>query len=196
MTYKARQAVEEIVANIVHHGYAERDGSILVQADVEPRHLRIIIEDSGEKFDLRSLDTPEDIQKPLDQRSSGGLGVFLVLQNVDGYEHEYVNGRNRNILYFNRERDIHKTSTAQIESKTHQISRITLEFVSGLVKVREDSDTVGQVIDRVVAALAESGIELSADVRPFVDKLKESVAKNRIRQRSHGREVAAVPALD
>jgi anti-sigma regulatory factor (Ser/Thr protein kinase) len=48
------------------------------------------------------MQRPEQIDLPLAERPIGGLGVFLAMENVDEFRHEYVDDRNRNILVMRR----------------------------------------------------------------------------------------------
>jgi anti-sigma regulatory factor (Ser/Thr protein kinase) len=102
--YRLRLAVDEIVTNIVTHGYAAAglEGTVDLQAEVEEEALTILVEDTGVAFDPRQHATPDDLDLPLEQRHMGGLGVYLVIQNVDQFLYERVGDRNRNIFVMNR----------------------------------------------------------------------------------------------
>src|SRR5438874_633297 len=83
--YKLRLAVDEIVTNIVVHGYAESglSGDVRIDPQVSGTELRLIVEDTGVPFDPFSLAPPGDLDKPLEEREIGGLGVYLAIENVD-----------------------------------------------------------------------------------------------------------------
>lgn len=102
--YRLRLAVDEIATNIITHGYAEsgQTGEVTVLAEVTSQALRIILEDTSPPFDPRRLGRPEQLDQPADTRPVGGLGVFLTLRNVDWFEYEYANSRNRNIFVMQR----------------------------------------------------------------------------------------------
>lgn len=103
-TYRLRLAVDEIATNIVVHGYDEAGltGNILVLSDMDQKILTITLEDTSPAFDPRQLGRPEHINKPVEERPIGGLGIFLTLENVDKFDYEYANHRNRNIFVVNR----------------------------------------------------------------------------------------------
>ena len=103
-TYRLRLAVDEIATNIVVHGYDEAglSGQILVLSEIDAEALTIILEDNSPAFDPRQLGRPDHIDKPVEERPIGGLGIFLTLENVDRFDYEYVNNRNRNIFVVNR----------------------------------------------------------------------------------------------
>ena len=58
--------------------------------------FEILIEDNGPQFDPH-FETPRDIQvsTPINEKSVGGLGLFLVQQSVDQANYEWANKRNR-----------------------------------------------------------------------------------------------------
>jgi anti-sigma regulatory factor (Ser/Thr protein kinase) len=101
-TFKLHLAVEEIVANIVFHGYKDQDlpGSIRVYAILESQRLVIILEDSGDQFDPHQSQplTEKELQQNVEKRAVGGLGIFLALQNVDEFFYEWKNNLNVNSL--------------------------------------------------------------------------------------------------
>ncbi len=103
--YKLRLSIDEIATNIILHGYEEagRSGVIDLKATITQQALTIILEDTGTPYNPFHQMGPDetDLQKPLDERSIGGLGVFLALDGVDKFTYDYVNGRNRNSLMLN-----------------------------------------------------------------------------------------------
>ena len=105
VSYRLRLAVDEVATNSIIHGYAETGltGNIVVVSEINHETLTIILEDTAPFFDLRSLaERPDHIDKPVEDRPIGGLGVYLTIQNVDKFDYEYVNHRNRNIFIVNR----------------------------------------------------------------------------------------------
>jgi anti-sigma regulatory factor (Ser/Thr protein kinase) len=103
-TYRLRLAVDEIATNIITHGYADadRDGDVVVGASLDDAHLVISLEDWAPAFDPREQQDPDHIDKPSDERPIGGLGVFLALKSVDGFDYDYTDNKNRNTLIMNR----------------------------------------------------------------------------------------------
>jgi anti-sigma regulatory factor (Ser/Thr protein kinase) len=102
--YKLRLAVDEIVTNIITHGYEESGltGDVVLSSTVDDKALTISVEDTAVEFDPHSLERPEDIDKPLEERGVGGLGVFLAFENVDEFRYERDGNKNRNIFVMNR----------------------------------------------------------------------------------------------
>lgn len=97
-------AIDELVTNVVTHGYAEAGlhGDVAVQAHVDTQTLTITVEDCGVPFDPLQKTTPDHLERPLEERPIGGLGIYLVLENVDEFRYEYVDQRNRNIVVMHR----------------------------------------------------------------------------------------------
>jgi serine/threonine-protein kinase RsbW len=98
-SYRLRLAVDEIATNIIVHGYANagHDGTLEIRADIDDKALTIVIDDTGVTYDPRQAPIP-DINLPLDQRPSGGLGVYLAMRSVDEFVYEYLGDRNRTIF--------------------------------------------------------------------------------------------------
>jgi anti-sigma regulatory factor (Ser/Thr protein kinase) len=103
--YKLRLAVDEIATNIVMHAYGNKAaGEIVVRAEITPAELALTIEDTGPEYDPRTAKMPneEDLARPLEERKVGGLGLFLTLRSVDGFDYRREDGRNKTILTMRR----------------------------------------------------------------------------------------------
>ena len=102
--YHLRLAVDEIATNIIVHGYQEAGltGEVLVLSELDDAALKIMLEDTSAPFDPRKLVRPDHIDKPIEERPIGGLGIYLAMENVSKFDYEYVNNRNRNIFIVNR----------------------------------------------------------------------------------------------
>lgn len=106
LSYDLRLAVDEIVTNIIIHGYAEANctGEIKVQAELVEQALTISIEDTAIPYDPTQTPPPSELHLPLERRQAGGLGVYLAMQGVDRLAYERVGDRNRNILVVDRQK--------------------------------------------------------------------------------------------
>ncbi len=88
-------ALEEIVMNIITHGYKGRNDQIIrVEIALSLDEVTAQIEDSAPAFDPLQAPAP-DTTAPLDQRQVGGLGVYLSKKLLDGLEYGYIGGKNR-----------------------------------------------------------------------------------------------------
>ena len=81
--YEIQLAVDEACANVVDHAYQGTEpGDIEVTCCLDGQILTIQVRDWGQGFDLASVEDP-DLEAPLEERSLGGLGLFLVRQVMD-----------------------------------------------------------------------------------------------------------------
>lgn len=100
VAYRLRLAVDEIATNIVIHGYEESGltGDVVVRASVDQQSLTIALEDTAVPFDPMRQGRPEQIDQPLEERTMGGLGVFLAIRGVDEFRYEHDGVHNRNVF--------------------------------------------------------------------------------------------------
>ncbi len=88
--------LEEIVANIISYGYDDdNEHSISVDCTISDQKLSLTITDDGKSFNPLEAKAPE-LDKPLEEREIGGLGIYLVKHFMDNVE--YTRDRDRNIL--------------------------------------------------------------------------------------------------
>ncbi len=88
-------AVEEIFVNIANYAYNPDVGNTTIRCEISKDPLQVIIQflDSGKQYNPLNLKTP-DISLDADERQIGGLGVFMVKQNMDSIDYEYIDGKN------------------------------------------------------------------------------------------------------
>ena len=95
-------AVDEIATNIMLYGYKDAGASAFISISSEMRDgaLVITLEDQAPAFDPRTMQMPEaeDLAKPLEERSTGGLGIFLAIQGVDRFDYRRADGANINVF--------------------------------------------------------------------------------------------------
>lgn len=85
-------AVDEAVANTIEHGYDRReDGLIRVVVELDEESLKIIIQDSGVKFDPNAI---KDVNMPahVQQQKRRGLGIFLMRKIMDEVIYNFKEG--------------------------------------------------------------------------------------------------------
>lgn len=84
--------VEELFVNMVTYD-TETDAEILIQMSPHEHGIEVSLTDFDvERFDPRDVE-PVDVDAPLEQRTPGGLGLYLVLKMVSSIHYEY---RDRN----------------------------------------------------------------------------------------------------
>ena len=87
-TFDLRLATEEVVMNVIEHGYAGMTpGPITLRIRRDGRQIVVTVEDDAPWFDPSSI-RPADPDAPLDRRSVGGLGWHFVTQLMDQTRHE------------------------------------------------------------------------------------------------------------
>jgi serine/threonine-protein kinase RsbW len=81
--YEIQLAIDEACANVADHAYQGMDsGDMEISCHVQDRLLTIRVRDWGRGFDPDGVQRP-DIAAPLEERTLGGLGLFLVRQVMD-----------------------------------------------------------------------------------------------------------------
>ena len=88
--------VEEIFINIANYAYRPPgSGDVDISCVVEEDVMKVILTfvDRGPEFD--PLERPDpDVKEDLEDRPIGGLGIFLVKNNVDGIAYRREGGMN------------------------------------------------------------------------------------------------------
>ena len=83
-------ATEELFVNMVTYN-TEADEDILIQMNSHEHGVEVRLTDYDvERFDP-TIAGPIDVEAPLDERTPGGLGLYLVLKMVDSIHYEYRN---------------------------------------------------------------------------------------------------------
>ena len=93
--YAINLALDEVVTNVVRHGYEAVPEGEHFTATVSALNgeLTTEVQDAGRQFN--PLDAPvPDLNAPLDERTLGGLGVHLVRSLMDRVEYRRENGKN------------------------------------------------------------------------------------------------------
>lgn len=87
--------VEELFINIVNYAYKGAAGKAGITMTTFPdeRRVEIILSDEGEPFDPLKEEDP-DTTLGWEDRPIGGLGIFMVKENVDDISYEYKDNKN------------------------------------------------------------------------------------------------------
>lgn len=94
--YAVNLCVEELVVNILNHGYGgEAVPDVEVDIELEPDRLIIDVNDGAPPFDPITEVAEPDIHAELEQRSIGGLGVHLVKRLTNSMSYRRLDGRNQ-----------------------------------------------------------------------------------------------------
>jgi len=96
--FAMKLALEEIVTNAISHGFTDRrEHRIIVRLSLEHSVLRAEVEDEGPAFNPLEMALP-DTRQPLEERSVGGLGIYLVRTLMDEVAYRRQNGSNLLVL--------------------------------------------------------------------------------------------------
>jgi serine/threonine-protein kinase RsbW len=92
--FQIKFCLEEIFVNIISYGYQDdQDHCIIVTVSLDRGTLILRIEDDGIPFNPLEVEPP-DIEKPLDERSPGGLGLHLTRRLMDNLAYERRGAKN------------------------------------------------------------------------------------------------------
>jgi sigma-B regulation protein RsbU (phosphoserine phosphatase) len=97
--HKITLALEEIVSNIINYGFAD-EAKHLIGITIERIEgaVRIVVEDEGTAFNPLEMEEPDSLNKPIEEREVGGLGIYFVKQFMDHKEYRREEGKNILIL--------------------------------------------------------------------------------------------------
>ena len=88
-------AIDELFGNIAHYAYQPDVGPATVRVEVVEEPLAVVITfiDSGVPYDPLGKEDP-DVTLSVQERTAGGLGIFLVKKSMDDIIYEYKDGQN------------------------------------------------------------------------------------------------------
>lgn len=87
-------ALDEIFTNIVSYGFTDGGRHFVgVSLELEGEGLSITVEDDGVPFN--PLEAPDpDLNVPLEERKTGGLGIYFVRKMMEDLEYARKSGKN------------------------------------------------------------------------------------------------------
>ncbi|HPR32735.1 MAG TPA: ATP-binding protein [Prolixibacteraceae bacterium] len=100
LTMNLNLVLEEAVTNIVFYAYPDKgEHTIDVILTLEDNVIGIELVDDGIPFDPTRKEDP-DVTLPVEERSIGGLGIFLITKLMD--EVSYKRENEKNILFLKK----------------------------------------------------------------------------------------------
>ena len=94
LRYVVDLAVEELFVNMVTYN-TESNRDILIEMSPHEHGIEVSLTDYDVKrFDPRDV-RPLDVDAPLEDRTPGGLGLYLILKMVDSIHYEYRNRQSK-----------------------------------------------------------------------------------------------------
>lgn len=94
-------AVDEICSNAIRHGYGGQGGRLEITVHAVPEGIQLVVRDWGKAFDPEAVSAP-DLDAPLERRSLGGLGLFLVRQLMDEVDFQFHEERGNSVTMVKR----------------------------------------------------------------------------------------------
>lgn len=102
MLYQVQLAVDEACANVVHHAYQGMEpGDMEVSCSFDGQCLVIRVRDWGRGFCPDDVPEP-DVKAPLEKRTFGGLGLFLLKQVMDQVQFTFDRERGNELTMMKR----------------------------------------------------------------------------------------------
>lgn len=88
-------AIDELFSNIAFYAYKSKAGSATVRFELEenPKAVLITFIDQGIPYDPLTKADP-NTKLPIEERETGGLGIFMVKKTMDEVSYEYKDGQN------------------------------------------------------------------------------------------------------
>lgn len=99
LTMKLDLVLEELLVNVGSYAYPEGEGDLEICCSVESDDsgesgsFCLVLRDWGVHFDPLAKDDP-DVQADMDERTVGGLGIFLATQMADACSYTRKGNRN------------------------------------------------------------------------------------------------------
>lgn len=88
-------AIDELFSNIAHYAYNPEVGPATVRVEVaeDPMAVVVTFVDHGVQYDPLAKEDP-DTTLSAEERSIGGLGIYMVKKSMDDITYEYKDGQN------------------------------------------------------------------------------------------------------
>jgi serine/threonine-protein kinase RsbW len=94
--HKMELACEEALVNIISYAYPKKKGQLWIFCQKKGHRFEIEIKDHGAPFNPIVVEVNPQLDKPVNERTIGGLGIFLLRKTID--EASYQRSENENIL--------------------------------------------------------------------------------------------------
>ena len=94
-------AVDEMVTNVIVHGYRGRPGLVEIDLTASGDALQIQLRDHAPPFDPTRV-PPPDLSMPFDDQPVGGLGIYLTRKIVDDMTHRVIDHDGNELILIKR----------------------------------------------------------------------------------------------
>ncbi|MDD2767110.1 MAG: ATP-binding protein [Methylococcus sp.] len=94
VTVQLMLVLEELATNAIKYGYREgARGEIDIDLALSGNLISLTVADDGDAFDPTAVPAP-DVERGLEERRIGGLGIHLVMRMMDAVRYQRRDGRN------------------------------------------------------------------------------------------------------
>jgi sigma-B regulation protein RsbU (phosphoserine phosphatase) len=101
--HKINLALQEVVTNIINYSFPNGDKhSISIIIKLVDGKVRVTVTDDGKEFNPLEKEDPDVLDKSLEEREIGGLGIYFLKQFMDKVSYRRESGKN--ILTFEKNR--------------------------------------------------------------------------------------------
>ncbi|NTV83510.1 MAG: ATP-binding protein [Bacteroidales bacterium] len=91
--------LEEYITNLINYGYHDHENhEIIIGITRAENQIKIEITDDAGPFNILETPENEDIDKPVEERKIGGLGIHFNKKLADKLEYNSFNGVNKLIV--------------------------------------------------------------------------------------------------
>jgi anti-sigma regulatory factor (Ser/Thr protein kinase) len=92
--YKMQLACEEAIVNIISYAYPEKKGALFIDCQKRGHRFEISLRDHGVPFNPIDAEVNPQLDKPVNERKIGGLGIFLLRKTIDEASYQRINDEN------------------------------------------------------------------------------------------------------
>ncbi|MCI0512393.1 SpoIIE family protein phosphatase [candidate division KSB1 bacterium] len=118
-------SIDEAATNIIKHGYVGTQGMITLRVKIASESVTASLIDQGKYFDPMRVNRP-DLQKYVDTRKKGGLGIFIFRQLMDKLDYQKTAEGN----------ELRMTKLRKNEPKSHRRLGVNVPTMPTTLKAR------------------------------------------------------------
>jgi serine/threonine-protein kinase RsbW len=102
LVFELNLVLEEYISNLICYGYSDKaDHKISVELSKEDTRLTMLVTDDGNEFNILELPGNDEIEKPVEERKIGGLGIHFIKTLTDHLEYESDGKKNKLLMVKN-----------------------------------------------------------------------------------------------
>jgi anti-sigma regulatory factor (Ser/Thr protein kinase) len=88
--------LEEYVTNLISYGYHDdKEHQITIEIFNDGKQLKVEVMDDAGPFDITGIPENKEIDKPLEERKIGGLGIHFIRALADEIDYQSKSGKNK-----------------------------------------------------------------------------------------------------